>query len=362
MDKNRRILIVDDQEDLREQLANLLVQSGKKSPTSALVGSMRARLMGIVPEVEEPKNDKPTYDIDTTGRGEEAFEMVRAALENHAPYAAMFIDMRMPPGWDGLKTTQKIREIDKNIEIVIMTAYADHKQDEIASAVGSPGKLLYIKKPFQPEEIFQMALALTSKWNTEEQDRRQKKWLETLVRSIRKVKLCNDLKNLHLGILDALCSYTETSRGFIANWDESTKTWKIEESRELTPEETGELIKSHSRQLRECNTIQKVAGWYFIPVKSDSTDAIVVLSQVKTYNDTEWHKLLNILVMTINETCESIACQPKVNGMNFDPEKLQQAAVALKQASEGFLAKHQNNPELKVLLEKSRDLLNVFKS
>jgi hypothetical protein len=48
--------------------------------------------------------------------------------------------------------------------------------------------------------------------------------------------------------------------------------------------------------------------------------------------------------------------------MNFDPEKLQQAAVALKQASEGFLAKHQNNPELKVLLEKSRDLLNVFKS
>jgi CheY-like chemotaxis protein len=363
MDKNRRILIVDDQEDLREQLAKLLVQSGKKNHTATLVSSMRARLMGIeaVTVAAAEENDSPTYDIDTTGRGEEAFEMVRAALENHAPYAAMFIDMRMPPGWDGLKTTQKIREIDKNIEIVIITAYADHSQEEIAATVGCPDKLLYIKKPFQPEEIFQMALALTSKWNSDERERRQKQWLEKLVRSIRKVKLCTDVKNLHFGVLDALCSYTETNKGAFATWDESAKTWKVEESRDLTQTELDELIKQYSRQLRDCNTIQKISTWYFIPVKSESTDAVVVLSEVKNHNDTEWHKLLNILLMTINEVCESVSSQQNLTESSLKLEKLQQIAIQLKQSAELLSAKYNDIPEFKQFVEKSDEIVKLLK-
>jgi len=79
-------------------------------------------------------------------------------------YAVAFIDIRMPPGWDGIKTAQKIREIDRDIEIVIVTAYADVTRSQIVSNIGYPEKLLYLRKPFDNDELAQIALQLTTKW------------------------------------------------------------------------------------------------------------------------------------------------------------------------------------------------------
>ena len=63
----------------------------------------------------------------------------------------------------------EIKLIDKNIEIVIVTAYTDRKREEILLTVGTPEKLLYLKKPFDREEILQVMLSLTLKWSLEKE-------------------------------------------------------------------------------------------------------------------------------------------------------------------------------------------------
>jgi PAS domain S-box-containing protein len=95
------------------------------------------------------------------------------------PFAAAFVYVRMPPGWDGMKTAAKIRQIDPQVEIVIITAYSDCSRSEIVKNVGQPDKLLFLRKPFDPEELSQIALSLTEKWNLIQLQERQKRELQT---------------------------------------------------------------------------------------------------------------------------------------------------------------------------------------
>ena len=91
--------------------------------------------------------------------------MVRTGKESNAPIAAAYVDVRMPPGIDGVETIRRIRQIEKDIELVIMTAYTDKPLPEIVRDMELLHKLLYIRKPFAPEEIQQITLALVEKWN-----------------------------------------------------------------------------------------------------------------------------------------------------------------------------------------------------
>ena len=78
-----------------------------------------------------------------------------------------YIDVRMPPGIDGVEAIRRIRQIEKDIELVIMTAYTDKPLPEIVRDMELLHKLLYIRKPFAPEEVQQITLALVQKWNIE---------------------------------------------------------------------------------------------------------------------------------------------------------------------------------------------------
>jgi signal transduction histidine kinase/DNA-binding response OmpR family regulator len=313
MERNRRILIVDDQEDLREQLAKLLLRSGKKNETSSFVQNMRDRLMGKKdddePESEEEEAGIPddAYEVETASQGEEAFEMVKKALADGKPYAVLFTDMRMPPGWDGLETSKKIRDIDKNIEIVIMTAYADHDQKTIAETVGTPEKLLYIKKPFQSEEIYQLALSLTSKWNFEETERQRKSWLETVIRSMSRVKTVTGKSgDVYATALKSILTFTEAEKGFIAVWGKDEK-WEVKNSSGLEMSEAKELTEENAQRLFESRTTQTFDGKYLIPLKREGYSAVVVLYDVVSKNDPEWYKLLSLLGMTASEVLSSSA-------------------------------------------------------
>ncbi|MHB9138876.1 MAG: response regulator [Victivallaceae bacterium] len=360
MERNKRILIIDDQEDLREQLARLLVNCGRPNKTAAIVQSMRARLMGMDPVAEqsEPKNDSPAYDIDTAGQGEEAFEMVKAAIENGAPYAVMFTDLRMPPGWDGLKTAKKIREIDKNIEIVIMTAFADYEQEEISRIIGTPEKLLYIKKPFQAEEIFQLALSLTSKWNSEELERSRKKWLENLIRCMRKVKISANSKTLFSAALESLLNFTEAEKGLIASWSKSKKAWVLHDHRNIQEADAEKFLKDYSERLREASTIQKnFDGKYLIPLKAAEITAIVAVYDAQAENDPEWYKLMSLLVMVSNESLEAASFKDKNESAGTETAKLRDAVKAIKETAEKYLKTHKDEPEIKKIVEQSDSVL-----
>jgi two-component system, NtrC family, sensor kinase len=313
MYKNNRILIVDDQEDLREQLGKLLVSSGQPNKTSTLVQSMRERLMGIEEDKQVVQKIVPQYDIDTAGQGEDAFEMVQAAIDNNAPYAVMFTDMRMPPGWDGLKTSKKVREIDKNIEIVIMTAYADHTQGTIAAEVGMPEKLLYIKKPFQTEEIFQLAMSLTAKWSSEHLERIRRGWLEKTLVCMRTARHYEDEENAtYIATLNSFLSFLGTDTGLIAEWDKDSKKWVLKGAKNVKDAVAAEFFEKNSAQLLKNSAIQNnVDDVYVIPVKSNECSVIIGIYEPKTQTDPEWYKLLNMLLITSIEGLENASMKAK---------------------------------------------------
>jgi len=308
MKRNRKILVVDDQQDLREQLAKLLRKAGQKDETYSLVEQMRERLLGnkevtVDEEDKEIADDVAPYIVDIAGQGEEAWNMVKEVNQNNDSYAVMFLDMRMPPGWDGLETAKKIREIDKNIEIVIMTAYADHDQAQIAEQVGMPEKLLYIKKPFQAEEIYQLALSLTSKYTLEFADKEKKQWLESLLRGISRLKSSNIGDNtVYKTVLNAIINFTNAKSGFIAEYSEKTELrWINCTTVETAEKDALQYLTKETSRLEESRTTQNVDGKYILPLRKGTFFAVAVIDNVTTSTDPEWYKLLSLLLMTCSE-------------------------------------------------------------
>jgi signal transduction histidine kinase len=121
-------------------------------------------------------------EIDSAYQGEEGLERVRQSLQSGRPYAIAIVDVRMPPGWDGIETTQKLWEVDSDLQVVICSAYSDYSWDEIIARLGNSDRLLFLKKPFDTVEILQLANALTEKWRLIHLVRNQIADLEKIVR------------------------------------------------------------------------------------------------------------------------------------------------------------------------------------
>lgn len=176
--RNRRILVVDDNPAIHEDFRKLLAPEAVDS--SALGAEAAALFGGAAPE---PKFALPPFELFSAHQGEEAVEMVEGALEAHLPYALAFVDMRMPPGWDGLKTIRNLWMSDPNLQIVICTAYSDHTWDQIKTSLEYNERWLVLKKPFDKIEVIQLANALTEKWNLARVAETKVEALESLVRA-----------------------------------------------------------------------------------------------------------------------------------------------------------------------------------
>jgi CheY-like chemotaxis protein len=357
MEKNSRILVVDDQKDLRYQLAKLLENADKKSETVSLVKQMRERLLGKSDNAGDATNfvsvkDDVTYVVDTASQGEEALAMVNKANEEENPYALMFLDMRMPPGWDGLQTATEIRKADSNIEIVIMTAYADHDQARIAEQVGMPEKMLYIKKPFQAEEIFQLALSLTSKWTIERQTKQRKVWLENLLRGMSKIKSSGTVEKVYETVLAAFSNFTQASSGFIIELDKNSSSKFVRKSIvDMKESDADSFIKENETLLIESRTTQNYKGKYILPLKKDEFMAIVVVENVETSTDPEWYKLLSLLIMTASEVLNNLISSSATMGAS-DAKSLSLSVNDLKLDIEAI-----RNESLKLRAVASDDVL-----
>ena len=107
------------------------------------------------------------FDLTTCRQSDEAVEAVRAATKAGTPFSLAFIDLPINSGKDGVWAAGEIRMLDPNIEIVIVTAHGDVDPEEIGARVPPAGKLLCLRKPFTPEEIVQLAVALGAKWQQE---------------------------------------------------------------------------------------------------------------------------------------------------------------------------------------------------
>ncbi|QZP22388.1 putative bifunctional diguanylate cyclase/phosphodiesterase [Pseudomonas sp. DR208] len=152
---NRRILIVDDTASIHQDFRKILCADANGEPS---LENLEEALFGTAPKVRQ------AFKLDSAYQGEEALELVNRALAANAPYALAFIDMRMPPGWDGLQTIEQLWNVDPNLQIALCTAYSDYSFEAIEARLKYNDQLLILKKPFDHLEIRQMASALTWKW------------------------------------------------------------------------------------------------------------------------------------------------------------------------------------------------------
>jgi diguanylate cyclase (GGDEF)-like protein len=162
-----RVLVVDDEEAIRNAYREILCEPGSNREGAAL-RDLRARLFGK--HTNAPGKSpaaRASFDVVFSDQAETAVAEVRRALAQDSPFAVVFLDMRMPPGKDGVWAAARIRELDPAVEIVICTAYSDVDPAEISAIVPPEEKLSYVQKPFHPREVRQTAIALASKWQAE---------------------------------------------------------------------------------------------------------------------------------------------------------------------------------------------------
>jgi diguanylate cyclase (GGDEF)-like protein/PAS domain S-box-containing protein len=158
--ENRRILLVDDtpaiHEDYRKILASDAAASDLDEAEVSLFGG-------------STHTTSVHFELESAYQGAEAADKVRASLSAHRPYAMAFVDMRMPPGWDGVETIEHLWQEDPQLQIVICTAYSDYSWREVLGRLDVRDRLLILKKPFDAIEVYQLASSLTTKWEMTKQ-------------------------------------------------------------------------------------------------------------------------------------------------------------------------------------------------
>jgi DNA-binding LytR/AlgR family response regulator len=159
--RHQRILVIDDNRAIHDDFRKIFISSSASETALADAG---AALFGE--PVEQSGSRK--FEIDSAYQGEEGIAVVQAACAENLPYSLAFVDVRMPPGLDGVETTNRLWKIDPRMQIVICTAYSDYSWDEMVAKLPKSDQLLILKKPFDTVEVLQLAHALTEKWRLHE--------------------------------------------------------------------------------------------------------------------------------------------------------------------------------------------------
>jgi len=169
-----RILVIDDQESIHEDFRKIVASdTGDRAIEEAAAALFDESVL-----TSDPGD---SYQVESAHQGEEGLSMVEQALRENRPYPMAFVDVRMPPGWDGVETIQRIWQVDPEILIVLCTAYSDHTWEEILLRLGRSAHLLILKKPFDNIEVRQMVLALTKRWHLARKAEMTRSQLEEMV-------------------------------------------------------------------------------------------------------------------------------------------------------------------------------------
>ncbi len=158
---NTRVLIVDDQDQIHRDFQEILEKKNKKAASDVLAAAF------LPTSAKRTTHHLPAFELSHATSGDEAYQVIKAAKEANRPFAVAYIDIRMPPGMDGIETIRRIRAFEKHLEIVIMTAYSDKLLHEIVTNMELPHKLFYIRKPVARVAVQLITFSLVEKWNVE---------------------------------------------------------------------------------------------------------------------------------------------------------------------------------------------------
>ena len=173
---HRRILVIDDNRAIHDDFRKIL--SPSKIPYDS--SENERALFGVT----RISFQRPAFEIDSAYQGQEGLDLIEKSLLEGRPYSLAFVDVRMPPGWDGIETTCKIWEKYPDLQVVICTAYADYSWEEVLRKLGSSERMVILKKPFDNIEVLQLAVAMTEKWRLNQQAKLRLGDLEKLIQDL----------------------------------------------------------------------------------------------------------------------------------------------------------------------------------
>ncbi|MEC8556539.1 MAG: ATP-binding protein [Planctomycetota bacterium] len=169
-----RILIVDDNEAIHEDFHKIL--KSRETKSRAVQDAFFGDTLGA------PSDSLTTdFELESALQGELGLQTLLKAQEEGRPFDLAFVDMRMPPGWDGVETIRRLWGADPSLEIVICSAYSDYSWHEITDELGVSDRLLILKKPFDNVEILQIAASLSTKRRLARENAEYQKNLEQKV-------------------------------------------------------------------------------------------------------------------------------------------------------------------------------------
>jgi signal transduction histidine kinase/response regulator of citrate/malate metabolism len=177
-ERNNRILVIDDNQAIHADVRKILCPA--VSETTAALDALESELLG---SSATPGRPAASFVVDSAYQGREGLALVQKSMAEGRPYALAFVDVRMPPGWDGVETTLELWKVAPDLQIVICTAYSDYSWDDMLSRIGGSDRLVILKKPFDTIEVLQLANALSEKWNLLRQTRAHAEELEGRVRA-----------------------------------------------------------------------------------------------------------------------------------------------------------------------------------
>ena len=154
----RRILVIDDSTAIHQDFRRLLCPERRGKPAD--LAELQAALFGTAPA--RPESSEPEFELDSAFQGEEGLAKVEQAVAGGRPYAVIFLDYRMPPGWNGVQTLRHLWKVDPKMPVVFCSAYSDYSWEELRREFGELHRLVELKKPFNGKELRQLALALAA--------------------------------------------------------------------------------------------------------------------------------------------------------------------------------------------------------
>lgn len=171
-----RVLIIDDNATIHADFRKILA-----APEAADDQLRKAESLLFGGSTERAPMPVPHYEISSASQGQEGLRLVEEAFRESRPFALAFVDVRMPPGWDGIETVNRIWQVDPDLPVVICTAYSDYSWSDMMARLGHSDNLVVLRKPFEAVEVLQLAHSLTRKWVLARQVRAHLQELDGLV-------------------------------------------------------------------------------------------------------------------------------------------------------------------------------------
>ncbi len=280
MEYNKRILIVDDNESIHNDFRKVLVHEINED--HADLDELEAELFGAEEkEAAVTESENVVYEVDSAFQGQEALKMVDKAEKEGKPYALIFMDVRMPPGWDGIETIGRIWVKHPYLEMVLCTAYSDYTWDDIVEKLGCTDKLLFLRKPFDSVAVQQMALSLIKKFNLGEQARHYVSNLE------------QEVQQRTLQLQDLLHEM-ESKNAQLSSSNDELKHAALHDSLTGLPNR----ILFHDRLEQAIKHSKRNNGQFGV--------ALLDLNNFKEINDTQGHLVGDFVLKTISERITAV--------------------------------------------------------